>query len=115
MILSFYDGRGGSYEKSFNGIALFDDGGYACCRRIGVVIGDSVTRIGEYAFSDCSSLTNVYYKGTASDWGNIDIYFDGNDYLTNATKYYYVESEEDVPTDGGNYWHYDKNGEIAIW
>ena len=76
-----------------------------------VVIGDSVTSIGEYAFGGCSSLSEVYYKGDAEGWKNITIgYWNSN--LTNATRYYYSESQ---PAENGNYWHYNENGEIEIW
>ena len=85
-----------------------------CYSLTSVVIGDSVTTIGDEAFAWCYSLTRIYYKGLASDWENISINSD-NSSLENATRYYYVEKEADVPTDGGNYWHYDENGEIAIW
>ena len=85
-----------------------------CTSLTSVVIGDSVTSIGDYAFSYCDSLTSIYYKGTAEEWAGISIY-SGNDKLTSATRYYYIENEADVPTDGGNYWHYDENGEIAVW
>ena len=83
-----------------------------CSSLTSVVIGDSVTSIGCGAFANCSSLTRVYYKGGASDWNNVYIYSLGNNYLTNATKYYYSESQ---PTEEGNYWHYDENGEVAVW
>ncbi|MBQ8427738.1 MAG: leucine-rich repeat domain-containing protein, partial [Clostridia bacterium] len=78
---------------------------YNCYSLTSVVIGDSVTSIGYAVFHGCSGLTKVYYQGTASEWGaiSIDSY---NTPLTNATRYYYVENEADVPTDGGNYWHY---------
>jgi hypothetical protein len=56
----------------------------------------------------------VYYKGTADDWVSVSIYY-ANESLTNATRYYYIENEADVPTDGGKYWHYDQNGAIVIW
>ena len=78
---------------------------YYCYRLTSVVIGDSVTSIGAYAFYDCASLTSVYYKGTSSEWRSISI-DPYNEDLTNATRYYYIENEADVPTDGGNYWHY---------
>ena len=85
-----------------------------CDSLTSMVISDSVTTIGDSAFSSCYSL-GVYYKGTADDWANISIGSYDNGYLTHATRYYYIENEADVPTDGGNYWHYDQNGEIAIW
>ena len=82
-----------------------------CSSLTSVVIPDSVTSIGNAVFSSCSSLTRVYYKGSASDWNNVYIYSLGNNYLTNATRYYYSESQ---PTESGNYWHYDENGEVAV-
>ena len=85
---------------------------YACDSLKSVAIGDGVTTIGEKAFYACKKLTRVYYKGTAYDWSSISIEGEYNYYLTNATRYYYSET---VPTNGGNYWHYDQNGEIAIW
>ncbi|MBR2336724.1 MAG: leucine-rich repeat domain-containing protein, partial [Clostridia bacterium] len=78
---------------------------YSCGSLTSVVIGDGVTSIGYDAFYDCYSLTSVYYKGTSSEWSSISI-DSGNSKLTNATRYYYIENEADVPTDGGNYWHY---------
>ena len=91
-------------DSAFNG----------CTSLTSVEIPNSVTSIGPRAFYNCSGLTSVYYKGTASDWGKITI--DSiNSRLTSATRYYYVENESVLPADGGNYWHYDENGNIAVW
>ena len=49
--------------------------------------------------------------GTAGDWDAIEILNDNED-LINATRYYYSET---APTEAGNYWHYDANGEIEVW
>ena len=83
---------------------------YNCSSLTSVVIGDSVTSIGSYAFGDCSSLTSVYYKGTESEWSAISI---GSDvfYNTNATRYYYSETE---PISAGRYWHY-VDGKVTVW
>ena len=80
-----------------------------CSSLTSVVIPDSVASIGEDAFSYCGVLTSVYYKGSASEWNEIDIGSD-NWYLSRV--YYYSESE---PTEEGYYWHYDENGEVAVW
>jgi hypothetical protein len=76
-----------------------------------VEIPASVTSIGISAFFNCKKLASVYYKGTAENWGNISI-ASSNSSLTQATRYYYSETE---PTVDGNYWHYDENGEVAVW
>ena len=81
-----------------------------CSSLESIVIPNSVTSIGSDAFSDCRSLNTVYYGGTASDWGNITI-DSNNQNLTNATIYYYSESQ---PTTAGNYWRY-VNGVPTIW
>ena len=83
-----------------------------CTSLTSVVIGKGVTSIAYGAFSGCDSLTNVYYKGTAEEWGNIDI--ENNNELLSATVYYYIENQADVPTDGGNYWHY-VDGVPTVW
>ena len=85
---------------------------YNCESLTSVVIPNSVTSIGEGAFCSCSSLTEVYYKGTADGWKNITIIGSSNNKLTDATRYYYSESE---PTSSGNYWHYDENGNVVVW
>ena len=85
-----------------------------CYSLASVVIGDNVMEIGFSAFEYCVSLTNVYYKGAAEAWGNIDIEDYGNEKLTSATRYYYFENQADVPTDGGNYWHY-VDGVPTVW
>lgn len=70
----------------------------------------SVTGIGSFTFSNCTSLTRVYYGGGVEDWSDITIN-SNNSNLTNATRYYYSEEE---PTDGGNYWHY-VDGVVTEW
>ena len=98
-----------------------------------LVIGDDV-RLGQYNFSGCGSITGVVislgavYEWNAEVFGNCSnltsIYYGGswNDWNingmrpilngTNANVYYYSESK---PVDDGDFWHYDANGNIAVW
>ena len=82
---------------------------YNCSSLTSITIPNSVTSIGNSAFSYCNSLKSVYYKGTANGWAKISIDSFGNSDLTSATRYYYSENE---PTESGEYWRYDTNGEI---
>ena len=83
---------------------------YFCGSLTSVVIPASVTRISDGAFQMCTSLANVYYKGTIHDWNKISK-GTNNSRLISAMKYFYTET----PTTGGNYWHYDENGNIVEW
>ena len=76
-----------------------------------VTIPNRVTSIEDYAFANCITLNAVYYTGTASDWAKITI-GSSNTNLTNATRYYYSETQ---PTASGRYWHYDENGNPTVW
>lgn len=87
-----------------------------------VVIKSGVKVIQNAAFDCCDSLASVYYEGTSEEWSNLTIIFDtttnedhyygGNSYLTSATRYYYSEAE---PTEEGNFWHYDAEGNVVVW
>ena len=86
---------------------------FNCTSLTSVTIGNRVTSIGSQAFYYCDALDTIYYKGTADDWKKISI-SSYNSALNNATRYYYVEKYEEVPKDGGNYWHY-VDGKPTPW
>ena len=84
-------------------VTIIGDHVFSGCSSLeSIEIPDSITSIGSDAFEDCSSLTDVYYTGTEEEWVAISIGH-SNDPLTNATRYYYSETE---PTTEGNFWHY---------
>ena len=72
-----------------------------------MVIPSSVTTINRDAFNSYD-LPIVFYKGTADQWNKL---FSSNR-LSTAPRYYYSETQ---PTESGNFWHYNKNGEIEEW
>jgi hypothetical protein len=98
-----------------NGITTIYEYTFDSCSSLQYVVLPSSLTVVEYsAFGYCDSLTAVYYGCTEESWTNISIDNEMNrgEYLTNATRYYYSETE---PTAEGNWWHYDENGEIAVW
>ena len=53
-----------------------------------MTIPNSVTYIGEWAFDDCTSLTDVYYAGSEAQWKAISISSNRNDDLLTANIHY---------------------------
>ena len=95
--------------------SISDRAFYYCSSLESIVIPDSVTSIGAGAFLNCTSLERVYYGGTEEDWKEIVI-STGNEKLESVAIYYFSEGNPfgDTATEG-NFWHYDEDGEIAIW
>ena len=92
---------------------------WGCSGLTSITIPDRVTSIGRSAFSGCTGLKTVFYKGTAEQWSKISIIYDNN-YLTSAMRYYYSATEPALNAEGtaydGNYWHYDTDGITpVIW
>ena len=87
-----------------------------CYTMKSIVLPVSVTKIGQTVFDYCESLESIYYLGTPEQFDEIwvDPYYDFNACFTNATPYYYSESEP-TPVEGIGYWHYDANGDVAVW
>ena len=54
---------------------------YECPSLKSVIIGNSVTCIGEEAFGHCPMLRSVTFNGTIEQWGNVDLAFAWNDYV----------------------------------
>ena len=64
---------------------------YECDKLEKVFISDSVISIGEYAFSGCPNLTDIYYTGSADKWSQITIDNTNHRFNTATMHYNYVE------------------------
>lgn len=60
----------------------------ACDKLTGLILPTSVTSIGEKAFYNCTAMTDVYYAGTASAWGNITINSNNSSLTEDANIHY---------------------------
>ncbi len=80
---------------------------YYCQSLTELILPKTITNIPTTAIYNAGTGINVYYEGNIEDWNNIT-----SSAFTSATIYYYSET---TPSTTGNYWHYDENGNIAIW
>ncbi|MBQ4528409.1 MAG: leucine-rich repeat domain-containing protein [Clostridia bacterium] len=69
-------------------LTRIEDGAFERCEALAQIdIPNTVTSIGEWAFYRCNSLSDVYYGGSAEEWGKIGIEIVNTD-LVNATIHY---------------------------
>ena len=66
-----------------------------CSSLTSVTFSNGVASIGEYAFYKCSNLTNVYYGGSEEQWKQINIK-GANECLTNAMIHYNSTSPHEL-------------------
>ena len=91
--VSYYYGK--FYNAKFTKVIIGDSvtsiGNYAfygCTSLTSVTIGNSVTSIGQYAFDDCTSLKEVYYTGDLSVWCKINFNNDRSNPMCFGAKLY---------------------------
>lgn len=105
---------GGTTLKIPTNIVTIGECAFKYCTSIVSVELPVAITIQSSAFSDCTSLTTIYYAGTQTEWNeNVTLDTNYNAIFTHATVYYYSENE---PTTTGNYWRYDdETGEPTAW
>ncbi len=91
-----------------------------------IILPKTIVKMSEYAFwiNIANKNINYFYKGTLSDWNNIQIidskyaihYIRDNDveleFLEGNNLYFYSEIE---PVEKGKYWHFDENNQPIVW
>lgn len=99
QLVCFPGGVDGDYTIP-DGVAII--GGNAFGHNTGltsITIPASMARIGDYAFTNCIELKDVYYQGTEAEWNSIDK-GTGNEYLTSATIHYGTDSDDGADDNG---------------
>jgi hypothetical protein len=75
VLIQFPGGKAGSYTIPNSVTSLGDSAFSDCTSLTSVTIPNSVTSIGEFAFAYCSSLTSVTIPDSVTSIGNIVFYF----------------------------------------
>ncbi|MDE6059528.1 MAG: InlB B-repeat-containing protein [Clostridia bacterium] len=104
---SKYTGYGGNGGNGGNGSIIIiknEQLTISSLRGLGGKGGNS--RNGTASPGTAGTKAEIYFYGTESEWNSKEISSE------NADIYFYSKNEPSVE---GNYWHYDENGEIAIW
>lgn len=70
-----------------------DSAFYRCYALKTVVLPKSLKTIGDYVFSSCYALSDMYYRGTESEWGDITI---GDDDYLKYTKQHFETTESPI-------------------
>ncbi len=97
-----------------NSVKIIGNGVFTECVNLNnVIIPSGVTEIGYNAFYRCNGMTHLYYAGTKQQWEDKKLSSAG---AKKTSIYYYAETKNDIPESGGNYWHYDVDGQTpVIW
>ena len=75
-----------------------------CFELENIVISKNLNEIGKYAFNGCSKLQNVYFNGTAEDWFELEIKGNNNTNPMQYAKVFYVLDENgDLNYNGSKY------------
>ena len=79
-----------------NGYTVTKIGDWAfsgCTSLTSITMPDSVTSISKYAFDGCENITDVYYCGSMDSWEEIEIEDENDDLIYNTTIHFIVDPE----------------------
>lgn len=78
-----------------------------CVSLISIIMPEKITNICDEAFKGCSNLYAVFFLGSKLPACN----YSYNEEFFATNKYFYSETSRE----GGNYWHYDADGNPVLW
>ena len=76
---------------------------YKCTNLTTVEIAAGGIKIGEYAFGNCSAITDLYYDGTMDDWTTMEFAATESTPMYYAQNFYIKDSAGDVGYNGNKY------------
>lgn len=86
-------------------------GAFAYCYLLTeLTLGTGLDVIEASAFSECTSIRNVFFRGGELELMNITIHND-NSYMLDCVRYYSISA----PASPSGYWHYNENGVPVLW
>lgn len=103
----FYSCNSITYTVVDEGVRNLSGDMFQFCRNMtSITLPKTLETVGRSAFSSCDSLENVYYTGTKTQWGNVNI-TDYNTDLTDAAiryntirdgdlRYYFIGASDDI-------------------
>ena len=87
-LVQFPAGRAGSYTSP-GSVTTIGNWAFANCTSLtNLTIGNGLTNIGDYAFSNCFGLTGIYFQGNAPSYGGSVFYQPSGRWGYPATIYY---------------------------
>lgn len=86
-------------------------GAFAYCYKLTeLTLGTGVELVEASAFSECTGIENVFFRGGEIELMSLTIQND-NLYMLDCVRYYSVSR----PSSPSGYWHYDRNGNPVLW
>lgn len=79
-----------------------------------ILINKGTRKISKKAFVGCAHIDKIFYQGTEQQWRKVSVN-KNNEELLNAKVYFYSHNYPFRRFRTGNFWYYDKNGNIVIW
>ena len=95
------------------GVTEIGDDAFSDCHSFRyILLPKTLKDLGASVFSKSISLKNVYYLGTAAEWGSVSIKETTAKQLETINVNFYSETK---PETEGNFWHYGSDNTLVIW